>query len=308
MTPLLAIHELTKHYRHPWTLRRVTVLERLSLSLDDGEIFGLIGHNGAGKTTTMKLLVGLLRPSGGSITFAGRPLDREARGEIGFLPEQPYFHDHLTVDETLAFFARLYGLGGAALRERVAEVRHDLRLEEKRRASVRTLSKGTLQRLGVAQAILARPRLVILDEPMSGLDPAGRHHMRELIRALRGQGTTVIFSSHVLPDAEALCDRVGIITRGRLREVVEPQFETDLEGYLMAVRRVSAEALSTLESIADRPPAAAGDTWQVHLPGPEALRAALDAVQGAGGFVESLQPVRPSLEERFLAWMGDDTP
>jgi ABC-2 type transport system ATP-binding protein len=178
-------------------------------------------------------------------------------------------------------------------------------LWHKRRARLRTLSKGTLQRLGIAQAILAHPRLLILDEPMSGLDPAGRAEMRALIRALSTEGTTIVFSSHILPDAEALCTRVGILARGRLCDVVRLDRDADPSAYLLAVRRVSAETLETLERLATTPPRVEGETWRVRLGGPDAVRAALDALHASTATLESLTPVHASLEERFLAHMTD---
>lgn len=306
MTAILEAQGLTKTFRDPKTWKRVRVLDGLALRIAEGEVFGLIGHNGAGKTTTFKLLLGFLRPSGGTVAFRGRPLDAAARAEIGFLPEQPYFYDYLTVEEALHFYAQLYGLARAERTRRVEEVLEQVHLAPKRRAGLRTLSKGTLQRLGVAQAILNRPRLVILDEPMSGLDPAGRRHMRDLIAGLGAGGTTVIFSSHILPDAEALCSRVGILARGRLRDVVDVGGARDAVAYLMAVRDVRAETLALLERIAMSTPAPDGDGWRVRLADPDAVRAALDAVRGADGVVESLTPVHASLEERFLAHVQDD--
>jgi ABC-2 type transport system ATP-binding protein len=306
VAPLLEVRDLTKVVRDGWTMRRACILDGLSLALDEGELFGLVGHNGAGKTTTFKCLLGFLRPTRGEVLFRGRPLDVAARGAIGFLPEQPYFYDYLTVEETLVFYANLHGLTGAACRQRVGELVELLRLGPKRRARLRTLSKGTLQRLGIAQAIVNRPRLLILDEPMSGLDPAGRHHMRELIRALGRDGTTIVFSSHVLPDTEALCSRVGIVARGRLRDVVAVGRDVDPAAWLLAVRRVSAETLATLARVAAAPPARDGDAWQVRLPGADAVQAALDAVRQGKATIERLVPVHASLEERFLAHVPDD--
>jgi ABC-2 type transport system ATP-binding protein len=306
MGTILEVKGLTKWVRDHWTYRRIMLLDGLDVSLAENEIFGLIGPNGAGKTTTLKLIVGLLRPSSGTVLFDGRPLDVAARAAIGFLPEQPYFYDYLSVEETLTFFARLYGLAAAERRDRVSALLRDLHLEPKRQAPMRTLSKGTLQRVGIAQAMLARPRLLILDEPMSGLDPAGRAHMRDLIRGLRGVGTTVVFSSHVLPDAETLCDRVGIIAGGRLREIVTLH-EAEPDGYLLSVRRMTAEALAALQRVATGPAAADGQTWRVRLPGRDAVRTAVDTVHGADGVIESLMPLRPSLEERFLAWVKPET-
>jgi ABC-2 type transport system ATP-binding protein len=305
MSDLLELRGLTKHIRDHWTMRRSCILDGVDLAIHEGELFGLIGHNGAGKTTAFKLVLGFLRPSAGSVLFAGRPLGTQARRHIGFLPESPYFYDYLTVDEALGFYANLYGLTGAAARERCEELLAQLHLVSKRRAKLRTLSKGTLQRLGVAQAILARPRLLILDEPMSGLDPAGRHHMRELIRSLQQDGTTVLFSSHILPDAEALCSRVGILARGKLRDVVRLDHDADPSAYLLAVRRVSADTLDVLERLAAAPPQNRGDTWQVRLPDSAAVRAAMDALRASSASVESLTPLRASLEERFLAYVSE---
>jgi ABC-2 type transport system ATP-binding protein len=304
MSAMLETTGLAKEFRHPWNWRRVTALQDVSFEVEAGEVFGLIGPNGAGKTTTFKLLLGLLRPTRGEITFDGHPLDRAARARIGFLPEQSYFYDHLTVQEMLAFYAQLHGLSAADRRRRVAEVIEQVQLGPKRDASLRTLSKGTLQRVGVAQAIINQPRLVILDEPMSGLDPAGRHHLRQLILSLRDAGTTVIFSSHILPDAEALCTRVGILTQGMLREVVDLQRAKGHDEYEMAVAGVNGDAFRKLAEMSARPPAQNGVDWLLRLPNQAAVCRAVDVVRTADGFIKRLTPVHPSLEERFLAYTG----
>lgn len=302
--PLLVLRGLTKDYRHNWTMRRQRVLHGLDLTVRRGEILGLIGPNGAGKTTTFKCLLGLLRPSSGEVLFDGHPLGVRERAAIGFLPEQPYFYDYLTVEETLSLYAHLYGQHGRAARARVAEVIDQVQLGHKRRAALRSLSKGTMQRVGIAQAILNHPRLLILDEPMSGLDPIGRHAMRELVRTLHAGGTTVIFSSHILPDAEALCDRVAILTGGRLREIVDVRLDAAAPVYQLVVGALPADALAALERLAGAPAVASGSGWRLRLPGSSAVAPALDVVRGAGGAVESLVPVHPSLEERFLAHVG----
>jgi ABC-2 type transport system ATP-binding protein len=302
MDMILEVSGLTKYFRNQWNFRRTCVLDNLNLRIQSGEVFGLIGPNGAGKTTTFKLLVGLLRPSRGEISFCGSPLQPAAHSAIGFLPEQPYFYDYLTVTETLDFYGRLYGLTAAARRRRVAELIEQVQLTAKRDSGLRTLSKGTLQRVGIAQALLNQPRLVILDEPMSGLDPTGRRYMLDLIRSLRQQGTTVIFSSHILPDAEALCTRVGILVQGQLREVVDLRGETSTPAYAMNVSMVDAATLATLEQIAGRPMVANGRHWQFTLPNPVAVHAALDAVRQQNGVIESLTPIHASLEERFLTY------
>ncbi len=301
MGTLLEIDGLTKYFRHPWTFRRFCALDRLSLAVREGEIFGLIGHNGAGKTTTFKLLLGFLRPSAGQSSFMGRPSTGVwARTRIGFLPEQPYFYDYLTVRETLVFYARLSGLRASDAVARTRELARQLRVEAKLEAPIRTLSKGMLQRLGVAQAIIHRPKLVILDEPMSGLDPIGRKEMRALIQSLKSSGTTVFFSSHILPDAEALCDRVGILAEGRLREIVDLAGNDGGAEYALTVRGVPPGSLPELAALTVPAATPAASVWTVRVAGRERVREYIDRVHAAGGFVESLVPTLPSLEERFL--------
>jgi len=308
MTPILEIRSLTKCFRHNWTLRQFVALEQLDLDVRQGEILGLIGPNGAGKTTTFKVVLGLLRPTSGRIQFQGAPLSTAARAAIGFLPEQPYFYDYLTVHETLTMYGRLYGLSGSALGQRVAQVTERVQLGHKRGARVRSLSKGTLQRVGIAQAILNQPDLLILDEPMSGLDPIGRHTMRELIRELRAGGTTVIFSSHILPDAEALCDRVAILTRGMLREVIDLRAGNGEQAYHLTVSGVAVEALGALARLTNSTPQAAGGAWRIRVSGSSVVGPALDLVRSAAGSVDSLVPVHASLEERFLEHVGHGQP
>jgi ABC-2 type transport system ATP-binding protein len=302
--PILELRQLSKYFRHNWTMRRLHALDGLDLAVERGEILGLIGPNGAGKTTTFKCVLGLLRPTSGSISFRGAPLGVAARTAIGFLPEHPYFYDYLTVQEMLTLCGQLYGLHGGTLRRRVDEVLEQVQLGHRRRSALRTLSKGSLQRVGIAQAILNHPDLLILDEPMSGLDPAGRHAMRELVRLLHADGTTVIFSSHILPDAEVLCHRVAILAAGRVREIVDLRTGGDLVVYQLTVSGIHAATLAALEQLAAGPLNANGSGWHVRLPGAEAVGVALDLVRAADGSVESLVPVHPSLEERFLTHVG----
>jgi ABC-2 type transport system ATP-binding protein len=304
MAPILEVKRLTSCYRNQWTYRRVLVLRDLSFSLDEGEIFGLVGPNGAGKTTTFKLLVGLLRPTQGVIRFRGKPITTAARTSMGFLPEQPYFYDHLTVEEAINFYGALYGIPARVRRQRVTELIERLELEPKRRARLSTLSKGMLQRVGIGQAIVNSPSLLILDEPMSGLDPIGRRHLRDLILDLRSKGTTVIFSSHILPDAEILCDRVAILHLGTLREIIDLRHEAQPDTYMLVVRQVPADVLSRLRGIASQPLDSMGSSCSIRLPDLDAVRAALDLIQGTSGTIESLSCRRSSLEERFLATVG----
>lgn len=211
---------LTKVYRGNWSLKTSVGLDRLDLEVRRGEVFGYLGPNGAGKTTTLKILTGLLKPTRGRAWLMGRSIDSiEARRSLGFLPEQPYFYDYLTGVEYLEFAARLSGLAG---RDAARAARHwfgRVGLGDRERLVLRKFSKGMLQRLGLAAALVHGPELVILDEPMSGLDPFGRRDVRDLVLEQRERGVTVMLSSHILPDVEMLCDRVAIVLKGRLERV-----------------------------------------------------------------------------------------
>src|SRR5438477_5436197 len=210
--------ELTKDYPVGfWRKRPRRALDRLSLQVERGEVFGFLGPNGAGKTTTLKLLLQLVFPTAGRAQLLGRPLGGPAaKRRLGYLPEQPYFYDYLSAEELMDYFGGLLGLGAADRRRRINALLDEVGIGAERRLQLRKFSKGMLQRVGIAQALLNEPELVILDEPMSGLDPLGRRDVRALILRLRDRGCTVFFSSHVLSDAEALCSKVAILAKGRL--------------------------------------------------------------------------------------------
>ena len=203
-----------------WRKRPKVALRALRLTIAEGEVFGFLGPNGAGKTTTLKLLMGLVFPTSGSARILGREMDDpEVKSQIGFLPEQPYFYDHLTARELLNYYGQLSGVPAKGRSARVEQMLGRVGLADAAGIQLRKFSKGMLQRVGLAQAILHDPKLVFLDEPMSGLDPMGRREVRDLIQQLRSEGKTVFFSTHILSDAEALCDRVGVIHQGELRGV-----------------------------------------------------------------------------------------
>ena len=216
--PAIETEGLTKDFLVGfWRPRPYRALDALTLSVESGEVFGFLGPNGAGKSTTLKLLMQLIFPTKGSARILGSPAgDVSVRRRIGFLAENPYYYDYLTAEELLTYFARLFGYSTTDAKTRVQRVLDEVGLGAERRMRLRQFSKGMVQRVGLAQALLNDPEVVFLDEPMSGLDPLGRRHVRDLILALRARGATVFFSSHILSDAEALCDRVAIVAQGKL--------------------------------------------------------------------------------------------
>ncbi len=212
------VHDLRKTYRTPFTRKKVEALRGVTFGVERGHIFGFVGPNGAGKTTTIRALMGLVRPTGGSAQLLGCELpSRAARFKIGFLPESPYFYDYLDVGELCDLAGRLFGLAPQVRKRRADELIEKVGLGRARGQSLKKFSKGMLQRAGLAQALMNDPELVVLDEPMSGLDPIGRKEVRDLILELRDQGKTVFFSTHILSDVEAITDRVAIIARGQLQ-------------------------------------------------------------------------------------------
>jgi ABC-2 type transport system ATP-binding protein len=211
------VHDLRKTYRTPFRRKKVEALRGVTFSVERGHIFGFVGPNGAGKTTTIRTLMGLVRPTGGRATLLGHALGSPAaRQKIGFLPESPYFYDYLDVGELCDLAGRLFGLPAAVRKQRADALIERVGLTRARGQSLKKFSKGMLQRAGLAQALMNDPELVVLDEPMSGLDPIGRKEVRDLILELRDQGKTVFFSTHILPDVEAITDRVAIIAHGQL--------------------------------------------------------------------------------------------
>jgi ABC-2 type transport system ATP-binding protein len=280
----------------------------LSLEVRAGEVFGFLGPNGAGKTTALKMLLGLVEPSGGEGRVLGRPLgDRLARAGLGFLPEHFRFQDWLTGRELLHFHGRLHGLGGAALRARAEELLARVDLLDAARRPIRSYSKGMMQRIGLAQALINRPALVLLDEPTSGLDPLGRLLVRDLIRELRGQGTTVFLNSHLLGEVEATCDRVAFVKQGRIvhqrtLDDAGPGLEVELR---LGAGSVEAAALAGLERFGRRLAASDG-VVRMRLEDESALPAIARWLVERGAALYEMRAARKSLETLFLEVMGDD--
>ena len=302
--PALATHDLTKDYRVGfWRKRPYRALDRLTLTVEAGEVFGFLGPNGAGKTTTLKLLMQLVYPTGGDAEILGRPLgDLAVKRRLGYLPENPYFYDHLTAEELLVYYAALFGIRGAERRARAGQLLDEVGIGGERRLQLRKFSKGMLQRVGIAQALINRPELVIFDEPMSGLDPLGRRDVRALILRLRDRGCTVFFSSHVLSDAEALCNRVAILAKGRL---VTSGRLTDMlalraSGWELVVAGATEAQIAALGARVRRAVRISEGRYTLDLPlepPPEQLLAELTA---GGAQLASLNPIRETLEDVFV--------
>jgi len=296
--------ELTKEYAVGfWRKRPHRALDGLTLQVEAGEVFGFLGPNGAGKTTTLKLLMQLVFPTSGEARILGRPPgDLDAKRRLGYLPENPYFYDYLTAEELLTYFAGLFGLEPAERRRRVSMLLDDVGLGSERRLQLRKFSKGMLQRVGIAQALLNEPDLVILDEPMSGLDPLGRHDVRSLILRLRDRGCTVFFSSHVLSDAEALCSRVAILAKGRLVASgrLSDMLAFGVRGWELVVANVSDTVIAKYKPRISRAQQIGGGRFALELPAdatPDRLLAELIA---DGGALVSLNPLRETLENFFV--------
>ncbi len=299
---ILATHQLTKIFHLGLRRKRVVAVEGLDLAVEKGEIYGFLGPNGAGKSTTIKMLVGLVRPTAGDAAIFGQPIaTRQARAKLGFLPENPYFHDFLTPMQLLAFAGRLGGLSKATLAERIPRLLDLVGLSKAQKLPLRRFSKGMVQRAGIAQALIGDPDLVILDEPMSGLDPIGRKDVREVIFRLKEEGKTVFFSSHILPDVEAICDRVGLMLHGRLRD------QGRLEELLSArSRAVDVIAEGIPEAIAQRLQQQAvralpkGEGWAFTFGEESEADAAIRALMEGGARLVAITPHRETLEDLFV--------
>jgi ABC-2 type transport system ATP-binding protein len=304
VTAALSTSELTKDYAVGfWRKRPYRALDRLTLHVEPGEVFGFLGPNGAGKTTTLKLLLQLVFPSSGSGEILGRPLgDVSVKRRIGYLPENPYFYDYLTAQELLVYFARLFGYDAAESRARARRLLDEVDIGAERVLQLRKFSKGMLQRVGIAQALLNDPELVILDEPMSGLDPLGRRDVRQLILRLRDRGCTVFFSSHVLSDAEALCSRVGVLAKGRL--VASGRLNDMLafraRGWELVVGGLDAHTVQRLGARVRKATSIDEGRHVLELPLDPPPETLLPELLALGARVISLNPIRETLEDFFV--------
>ena len=286
-----------------WRKRPKCALRPLHLAVESGEIFGFLGPNGAGKTTTLKMLMRLVFPTGGTARILGMELDDpKMKAQIGFLPEQPYFYDYLTARELLKYYGQLSGVEAKRLSARVDAVLIKVGLQNAANVQLRKFSKGMLQRAGIAQAILHDPKVVFLDEPMSGLDPMGRREVRSLIEEMKSEGKMVFFSTHILSDAEALCDRVAVIHLGELRGVGAVAALTSGAHSKVEVVWQGAEIPLGVKAFGAESHVA-GDTTRVVIP-EDKQEAVLDALRRDGMRLISVTPVRTSLEDYFVAQLA----
>ena len=302
--PAIEILGLTKDYPVGfWRPKMRRSLDHLSFQVEEGEVFGFLGPNGAGKTTTMKLLMGLIFPTSGTARVRGRAIDDiEMHREIGYLPEQPYFYDYLTARELLDYYAQFSNFSSVERRERVTRFLERVGLTAAADVQLRKFSKGMLQRAGIAQAILHDPPVVILDEPMSGLDPVGRREIRDIMLDLKNHGRTVFFSTHILSDAEMLCDRVAVLADGKLQGVGAPRDIVAMKAHAMEVlfemregRALPADLAAHVTKIGGRSRMTVGED-QLYL--------ALEQLRGAEARILSVSPLHPTLEDYFFQLVG----
>ncbi|HUJ57798.1 MAG TPA: ABC transporter ATP-binding protein [Kofleriaceae bacterium] len=309
MNPAIEVRSLTKTYRTPFRRKKVEALRGVTFTVQRGQIFGFVGPNGAGKTTAIRTLMGLVRPTSGAASILGNAIpSRAARFKVGFLPESPYFYDYLTVGELCDLAGRLFGIPLAVRRKRADALIERVGLGRARSQSLKKFSKGMLQRAGLAQALMNDPELVVLDEPMSGLDPIGRKEVRDLILELREQGKTVFFSSHILTDIESIADQVAIIARGQLQAQGTPAelVQRSTLGIEISVR-VAAEADEALGAGATKL-RRAGELLSLTLPADADVDAWLARAHERGAKVVSVAPRFETLEDLFMRRIADADP
>lgn len=319
MAPAIEINNLTKVFRSLFGLRTVTAVDNLALSVEEGEVFGFLGPNGAGKTTTIKILLGILYPTSGECklfekrftsnsVFAPETADSKLKTEIGYLPEGTYFHEFLTGKEVLAFYGKLYGLRGSHLKKRIDEALELVGMQYAANRLVQHYSKGMRQRIGLAQAVLSDPKLLILDEPTVGLDPIARREIRDLMIKLRDLGKTLFVCSHELSEVEMICDKIGIINRGklirygRLLDLVlqDRAIEIDVSSLAEDTRNKLVSMKCGVEK---------GETGltSIRLPAHQGIYDILDILKTSTTEIVEVRPRKESLEDLFIRSVKEET-
>ncbi len=307
MSTVIETEGLTKVYEGAFKSQDVLALTDLSIHVNEGEIFGYLGPNGSGKTTTIKLLLGLIFPTAGEMQILGESNIQKAcvRKNIGYLPEGAYYPDFLRGEEVLQFFGKLYGMGGKELARRIDEVLEVVGMTRARKRMVRGYSKGMRQRIGLAQALLSDPRILILDEPTTGLDPVARKEIRDLLMELRDRGKTLLISSHELLEVEVICNRVGILFEGKLQTTgTMDELLTDRD-MTLEVRDAAPEALDTLKDAGITVEDTAGDTITLRVSNEVPLYDVVEQCKGANVTLVSMLPRRETLEELFVRVVSD---
>ena len=303
----IEVQDLRKTYRTGFRRKKTEALRGITFSVERGQIFGFVGPNGAGKTTTIRTLMGLISPSGGSAKLLGQPIpSRAARAKVGFLPESPYFYDYLTVPELLDLAGRLFGLDATTRKKRADELIERVGLSRARTQNLKKFSKGMLQRAGLAQALMNDPELVVLDEPMSGLDPIGRKEVRDLIVEQRDQGKTVFFSTHILADVEAITDAVAIVARGQLQAQGKPSelVKRTILGIDVMVTLPPETGVDDLTDGATRV-RRIGDELSLTLPADADVDNWIAAAHMLGAKVQQVSPRHETLEDLFLRQVAE---
>ena len=302
-SPAILIENARKTYGAGGAVR--DAVHDVTISVAPGTIHGLLGPNGAGKTTTLKMLLGLVRPTAGTFRISGADSTRPAgRRGVGFMPEQPYFPQHLTAAGALSLYARLSGVPKDQIAPRTASLLERVGLAGRDRAVLDTFSRGMLQRLGIAQALIGEPGVVVLDEPASGLDPVGQRDIRNLMLSLRDSGVTVLLSSHQLSEVETVCDDVTILNGGRVAAEGVLDALLNVEGRTSVRARDLGDALPEPVAAHAESVAVAGGIWVFSVPD-EAVRAVVDAIDDAGGSFVALSPMRDSLEDYFARLLDE---
>lgn len=303
---ILRVESVHKAFRQGFLGARKRVLRGVSLELAEGEVYGFLGHNGAGKSTTMKLILGLGRPDSGRITVFGGPADdTRLRRRIGFLSEEVGLYLHLSAEENLRLVGELHRMRRSERARRIDDLLEAVGLSDARGLKVKHYSKGMRQRLGLAAALIHDPDLLLLDEPYSGLDPVGRRDLREVLVGLKAQGKTIMLSSHIVPDVEAVCDRVGILSGGTVARELDLRKVFDGTGRMVEVTVSGVEAgRIDCGNYAGEHVGADGDRVVVRCPGDEHLKTLVDDVYARGGAIVEVRRMRPSLEEVFVEEIG----
>lgn len=297
----LSVSSLFYSYKPSWGFKKVEALHDINFDIQSGEAFGFLGHNGAGKTTTIKSILGLIKPSAGAINILGQPNCVDNRQFVGYLPEQPYFYDHLSVEELIKFYGTLYGLSGTKLNQAAFNAIKTVGMDSKKHSRMRSLSKGLTQRVALAQAIMNKPKLLILDEPFSGLDPIGRKEFRDIMVSLKNEGTSILICSHILSDVEFLCDRVSIMSHGKIKGIYKvSDIPSIVPGsYKLVIDRESVD-FENAKSISDSA-TLENSSLVLTFKDQELALIALKRVLDGGGIIRSYGFIQGNLEDLFIS-------